>query len=449
LLTEQNTYTRVFSELAMPSMLAQLKSLESSSSVQEVIKLRAVAMDKGMSGGFGVDPSYWFSQSTARINLLKEMEDSMAAELVSIAKAHERSALIKLSILIFLLVLILASAFILTANIMKQLNRQVASLVEVMGAVIKDSDLTKRVTVYSEDELGQVAKGLNDTLANFSESMGRLSQSCNTLVDIAKDTSDVAKRSIAKLDTQQQKTTQVAAAVEELTSAVQQVAGNTQHSAEQANHASTVAHDGHDVVRASVESVNQLSVDVKKLSEVISKLHASSINISNVVEVISSVSDQTGLLALNAAIEAARAGEQGRGFAVVADEVRTLAQRTQTSTTEIATIIQDLQSEVEVAFLLVEANHEKMAQTVERTHNVEGTLEQIVKAVSEISDVANQIETASDEQSHVLRDVSSSITDIDNNSTDVSAAANEIGSAADGLLMMANQLKDMVKVYRV
>ena len=449
LLTEQNTYTRVFSELAMPSMLAQLKSLESSSSVQEVIKLRAVAMDKGMSGGFGVDPSYWFSQSTARINLLKEMEDSIAAELVSIAKAHERSALIKLSILIFLLVLILASAFILTANIMKQLNRQVASLVEVMGAVIKDSDLTKRVTVYSEDELGQVAKGLNDTLANFSESMGRLSQSCNTLVDIAKDTSDVAKRSIAKLDTQQQKTTQVAAAVEELTSAVQQVAGNTQHSAEQANHASTVAHDGHDVVRASVESVNQLSVDVKKLSEVISKLHASSINISNVVEVISSVSDQTGLLALNAAIEAARAGEQGRGFAVVADEVRTLAQRTQTSTTEIATIIQDLQSEVEVAFLLVEANHEKMAQTVERTHNVEGTLEQIVKAVSEISDVANQIATASDEQSHVLRDVSSSITDIDNNSTDVSAAANEIGSAADGLLMMANQLKDMVKVYRV
>lgn len=449
LLTEQNTYTRVFSELAMPSMLAQLQSLESSSSVQEVIKLRAVAMDKGMSGGFGVDPNYWFSQSTARINLLKEMEDSIAAELVSIAKAHERIALIKLSILIFLLVLILASAFILTASIMKQLNRQVASLVDVMGAVIKDSDLTKRVTVYSEDELGQVAKGLNDTLANFSESMGRLSQSCNTLVDIAKDTSDVAKRSIAKLDTQQQKTTQVAAAVEELTSAVQQVAGNTQHSAEQANHASTVAHDGHDVVRASVESVNQLSVDVKKLSEVISKLHASSINISNVVEVISSVSDQTGLLALNAAIEAARAGEQGRGFAVVADEVRTLAQRTQTSTTEIATIIQDLQSEVEVAFLLVEANHEKMAQTVERTHNVEGTLEQIVKAVSEISDVANQIATASDEQSHVLRDVSSSITDIDNNSTDVSAAANEIGSAADGLLMMANQLKDMVKVYRV
>jgi len=449
LVTEQDTYMRTFSGLAKPSMIKDLSAMESSSAVKEVMRLRALAKEKEADGGFAVDAKYWFSQATDRINQLKAMEDAIAADLINIAKSHEHTAFIKLGILIGLLILVLASSLILTTRIMKQLNRQVHSLVEVMKAVIDENDLTKRVTVYSEDELGQVALGLNKTLSNFSDSMSRLGQSCNTLVGIAKDTSDVASRSIVKLVAQQQKTTQVAAAVEELTSAVQQVAGNTQHSAEQANQASAIAHEGHDVVRASVESVNQLAGDVQQLSDLISKLHASSINISNVVEVINNVSDQTGLLALNAAIEAARAGEQGRGFAVVADEVRTLAQRTQTSTTEIATIIQDLQSEVEAAFTLVEANHEKMTHTVERTNNVEHSLEQIVLSVNEITNVANQIASASDEQSHVLRDVSSSITDIDSNSTEISSAASEIGSAADNLLAMANQLENMVKVYRV
>ncbi|WP_394165562.1 methyl-accepting chemotaxis protein [Neptunomonas phycophila] len=449
LVTEQDTYMRTFSGLAKPSMIKDLSAMASSSAVKEVMRLRALAKEKEADGGFAVDAKYWFSQATDRINQLKVMEDAIATDLINIAKSHEQTAFIKLVILIGLLILILASSLILTTKIMKQLNRQVRSLVEVMKAVIDENDLTKRVTVYSEDELGQVAIGLNKTLSNFSDSMSRLGQSCNTLVGIAKETSDVANRSIVKLVAQQQKTTQVAAAVEELTSAVQQVAGNTQHSAEQANQASAIAHEGHDVVRASVESVNQLAGDVQQLSDLISKLHASSINISNVVEVINNVSDQTGLLALNAAIEAARAGEQGRGFAVVADEVRTLAQRTQTSTTEIAAIIQDLQSEVEAAFTLVEANHEKMTHTVERTNNVEHSLEQIVLSVNEITNVANQIASASDEQSHVLKDVSSSITDIDSNSTEISSAASEIGSAADNLLAMANQLENMVKAYRV
>jgi methyl-accepting chemotaxis protein len=334
-------------------------------------------------------------------------------------------------------------------SIISGLNRQVASLSSVMSKVCHERDLRLRVEVYSQDELGHVAEGLNDTLANFSKAIDQLSNSCDRLVVIADETSDIVGHSVHKLHEQRERTTQVAAAVEEMSAAVQEVASNTANTADQANTASQMAHDGHEVVQASVASVNKLAGDVDLLSQLINKLHGSSTSISNVVEVIHHVSDQTGLLALNAAIEAARAGEQGRGFAVVADEVRTLAQRTQKSTAEISAIIDELQSEVEQAFTLVEANHVKMRETVDSTHNVERSLDTIVQEVTGIMDMSSQIATASEEQAAVIQDVSHNLTVIDDNSDEVATAAGQISNSAQNLAGMAHELKELVRSFKV
>lgn len=449
LVTEQNTYTTVFKGLASKAHVAELDKLSNDAAVIEVLRLREVATANYSSGGFAVDSVHWFKEATKRINLLKQFEDNLAKDLVANANSEASSAFQQFVIYAVLLLLNIGLVYGIGRSITLSLTRQVDSLSHVMDKVRESHDLTVRAEVLSRDELGLLAEGLNETLDEFANAIRQLSDSCTSLVSIADDTKSVVHKSTEKLTEQHDRTTQVAAAVEELSSAVQEVASNTSMTAEQANEASQIANAGHSVVQSSVDAVNALANDVSRLSEVIHKLHTSSINISNVVEVISSVSDQTGLLALNAAIEAARAGEQGRGFAVVADEVRTLAQRTQTSTSEIANIIQDLQAEVESAFKLVEDNHVKMRETVDRTHNVEGTLETIVNSVNTITDMANQIASASEEQAMVIQEASQNLTIIDHQSDEVAAASAHIDNAASQLASMTHQLKQLVNRFKV
>ncbi len=449
LVTEQNTYTAVYKGLATETNKELLAQVAKDPAVAEVERLRELATNQATSGGFGVDSVHWFKEATNRINLLKKFEDKLAVGLIAEANQENEDNFQKLVIYSVLFFANLIIVFIIGRSITTALTRQVDSLTKVMEKVRNDSDLTARAEVMSQDELGRLAEGLNHTLDEFSNAIRQFSDSCTSLVSIADETKTVVNHSTAKLTMQRERTTQVAAAVEELSSAVQEVASNTSMTAQQANAASNIAHEGHAVVQSSVDSVNSLADDVSQLSELIHKLHTSSINISNVVEVISSVSDQTGLLALNAAIEAARAGEQGRGFAVVADEVRTLAQRTQNSTSEIANIIQGLQAEVEAAFKLVEDNHVKMRETVDRTHNVEGSLETIVTSVNDITDMANQIASASEEQAMVIQEVSQNLTVIDNQSDEVVTASGQIESAATNLASMAHQLTQLIRRFKV
>ena len=449
LITEQNTYIQTFRELSSDNHVKLLAELESSNEVKEVVRLRKIATDKYSTGVFGVESVHWFDAATKRINALKKLEDRLAQDLIDQAEETSSRATMEFWFYASVLLVSLLVVFWITVSIVKGLLRQVTALSSTMDKVCNDHDLTARVEVYCHDEIGSVSEGFNKTLDNFSEAIRQLSNTCVELVSIADETDKVVNDSVCKIQVQREKTTQVATAVEELSAAVHEVASNTATSADQAVQANHVASDGHAIVQSSVKSVNQLAQDVKSLSELIHKLHSSSINISNVVEVISSVSDQTGLLALNAAIEAARAGEQGRGFAVVADEVRTLAQRTQQSTTEIATIIQELQAEVEEAFQLVEVNHQKMLDTVTSTHSVEDSLEAIVVAVSGITDMSNQIATASEEQAAVIQDVSMNLTDIDTGSIDVTHAAEQISISAQRLAEMTHQLKTLVSHFKI
>ena len=449
LVTEQNTYSRVFNGFASNKHKILFREFSNSGVVKEVERIRTIASDKAMTGGFNIESKYWFGESTKRINLLKKLEDILADDVIFDANTAQEKAYSAFVIYIVLLLSSLLVVIFIAYSIISGLNRQVASLSSVMSKVCHERDLRLRVEVYSQDELGHVAEGLNDTLANFSKAIDQLSNSCDRLVVIADETSDIVGHSVHKLHEQRERTTQVAAAVEEMSAAVQEVASNTANTADQANTASQMAHDGHEVVQASVASVNKLAGDVDLLSQLINKLHGSSTSISNVVEVIHHVSDQTGLLALNAAIEAARAGEQGRGFAVVADEVRTLAQRTQKSTAEISAIIDELQSEVEQAFTLVEANHVKMRETVDSTHNVERSLDTIVQEVTGIMDMSSQIATASEEQAAVIQDVSHNLTVIDDNSDEVATAAGQISNSAQNLAGMAHELKELVRSFKV
>ncbi|RVU32564.1 methyl-accepting chemotaxis protein [Neptunomonas marina] len=449
LVTEQNLFAAQFFDLATPEHKAILKSVQNSVEAKNVQTYRDVAMANASKGGFGRESTEWFKAATQRINLLKKTEDKLAADLISAANAYRDQQIERLALFAIVFVVTLLVVITMSWLIIRGLHRQMDSLSQVMARVSEQKDLTGRVTVYGNDELGQVANALNETLDHFSDAIRQLNSSCATLVGIADETREAVNHSSSKLEDQRARTTQVAAAVEELSVSVKEVAGSTVAAAERSGHASSLASSGRDTVKASVASVNNLSTDIQHLSDVVGRLNDSSVNISNVIDVINGVSDQIGLLSLNAAIEAARAGEQGRGFAVVADEVRTLAQRTQNSTTEIAEIIQELQREVGVAFKLVEQNLAKMRDTVEHTNHVEISLDEIVGSVSHITDMSNQIAAASEEQAAVIEDASHSLTVIDHNADDVVSAGDQIRSSADRLAEMSLELQGLVRKFVV
>jgi len=188
--------------------------------------------------------------------------------------------------------------------------------------------------------------------------------------------------------------------------------------------------------------IQQLAQQLQHSGEQVQHLHEETTSVGKVLEVITSIAEQTNLLALNAAIEAARAGEAGRGFAVVADEVRTLASRTQQSTGEIQAIIQRLQSGAQDAVEAMKASGELVEQNLSHIGQASEALETIVAAVDGINGMNTQIATAAEEQSQVAQEIDQRITQVSvlaQRSQEETASVMQASAAIEGEVSQLNQ----------
>ncbi|KPY01020.1 Methyl-accepting chemotaxis protein, partial [Pseudomonas amygdali pv. mori] len=263
---------------------------------------------------------------------------------------------------------------------------------------LADGDLSARVQVVSKDEVADIGNGLNLMAEAFSSSISHMDRTSYELSDVAARLGTSIGLAKQSMNAQQAETEQVATAINEMTASVADVAQNTEGAASAADEANTASRNGLRIMHQAHTTIQALADEVEVSAQKVQALALHSQSIGGVIQVISTIADQTNLLALNAAIEAARAGEQGRGFAVVADEVRTLASRTQASTEEIRSIIQQLQSATDAAVQQMQAGQHKAQACISAASEASGSLSSISEGVERIVEMNTQIASAAVQQ---------------------------------------------------
>ncbi|WP_426359878.1 methyl-accepting chemotaxis protein [Pseudocolwellia sp. HL-MZ19] len=449
LISEQNTYFQNFKDLSTTENTQFYSQAMQKPAAIEVERLRQVVIKKSAEGEFGIDESYWFEQATGRIKQLKEVENTLGTSLIALtheirSDANQSLILSIVSVLIISLLVILISL-----AVINDLNNRIKDLLSVLGKVREENDLTVRAQYNDKSELGTISNVLNLTLEKFSNTLSEISGSSISLASEAEETAQTCEYSFKNIEEQQAEIALVATSIEELSVTVKEVAMNTKSAVDAAKDADKGANAGLDIVKISYRSIEALAEDISDLSVKITSLHESSLNITNIVDVIKSVAEQTNLLALNAAIEAARAGEQGRGFAVVADEVRTLAQRTQQSTNEIESFISELQGNANLAFGVIENSQSKANDAVVNSKNVEQVLSNITQSVNHIFSLTEQVATAAEQQAVVTQDVAKSVVNIEDASLGSVTGAKQIATTAQHQAQLAASLQDTVNSFKV
>lgn len=375
--------------------------------------------------------------------------DSQWAMIVEVDEAEAFATKHQLQMIAIMILIAAAVAITLVGSwLARSISRPIAAIAVDAEAVAK-GDLTTRIVVTQNDEVGilqqsmaDMVKGLRDTVANISDSASQQAAAAEELAATTEQTSQIVAQ-------QHQSTDQVASAINEMTATVREVSQNTALAAEAASGAQKQVLSGSNVVDRTVGGIRSLAETLEGSMVMIKELEDGATNIAGILDVIKGIADQTNLLALNAAIEAARAGEQGRGFAVVADEVRSLAQSTQTSASEIESMIEKLQAGATNSAESMTQGVKQADTLATQAQEVTDALAEIRTSVDTIGDMNLQIASAAEEQSAVAEDIGSNAEEISNMSEQTGQGAQQIAATSEELAQLATSLNEQVSQFKV
>ncbi len=331
-------------------------------------------------------------------------------------------------------------------SIVKPIRQVVERLNDIASG---EGDLTQRLEVKSQDEIGQLSKGFNLFLDKLQHTIKEVIHTTEQVASTTSQAKASASSTRESSESQFKEVDLVATAAEEMTQTSGLVVQNAEVAVDAACEANRSAQQGQQVIELSAGEMRKLVERMSSAVPIVEELAKNNGNITEILSVIEGISEQTNLLALNAAIEAARAGEQGRGFAVVADEVRNLASRTQSSVGEIRAVIDKVHAGTQDVVEAIQEGNILANDTALHVQKAVEDLGSIFTSIEAISDMNSQIVRAAEEQQSVSGEVNQSVVNIRDLSAKIleqAAASEQVGSEIDQLSQQQKKLVNQFKV---
>jgi methyl-accepting chemotaxis protein len=353
-----------------------------------------------------------------------------------------------MSVLMFVVPMVIGAVILFIFVLRWMLGGPIAKLVAKFQHIVETLDLSQRVEVKSDDEIGQLGSWFNKLVGKMHDVISEVAGASSEVAAASTEIAASAEQIASGASEQSQQITQVSSAVEEMSASVVEVARKSADAANSANESGRIATEGGDVVDQTITGMRSINDAVSSSAQSVQELGKRGEQIGEVITVINDIADQTNLLALNAAIEAARAGEHGRGFAVVADEVRKLADRTTKATEEIAGSIQAIQDETTIAVQKMNNGTDEVTTGVEKAEKAGEALKQIVASAQDVSAMVQSIAAAAEEQSAASEEVSRNIEQIAAVTRQTSEGTNQAAAAATQLSQRAETLQQLVGQFK-
>ena len=376
--------------------------------------------------------------------------DGIEAQIVQVqSEIDKRISTIITSIMVVaavLLVIFGVAGVVLSNTFLRPLQQIKDNLDDIAAG---EGDLTRRLPINGDDELGQLAGSFNRFVEKIHGLVRQIVDMTGQLTELVNQASAQAQRSEQAMERQRHETDQVATAINEMSAAAHEVAQSAQGAAEAAQKTDTEGQAAKQVVDGSIARIHTLVQDIRDSGLSLDTLQKDVSSIVSVLDVIRSIAEQTNLLALNAAIEAARAGEAGRGFAVVADEVRALASRTQQSTQEIQGMIDRLQKGTQDAVTSMRRSSDAGDVTSEQANRAGTSLDAIAQLIGTINAMNAQIASAAEEQTAVAEEINRSVHKIAVAVDSVADETQQGAHTARNLAGLGERLGALVRQFRI
>lgn len=328
--------------------------------------------------------------------------------------------------------------------------RPLTEMTDLVASIAEgEGDLTRQLSISNRDETGKLSGLLNTFIEKLRNLIQQLLPVGSHVSSLSAEGRRISEETSSQMVEQQQLIEEMVSAVTEMAASAQQIAGNAERTSQFVQQANEAAGSGAGLVQKTAVSINNVSESVRQSEAALLELERNSDGIAEILSVIQGIAEQTNLLALNAAIEAARAGEKGRGFAVVADEVRALASRTQDATVDIHEKLNTLHQGNKEVSAAMELSGQQVTETVGLAQQAEAVLNDISKAIEEVTEMTLQTASATEEQSVVCEQVSNNLSQVSHLVQQTTEGAQQLSRVGNELDQAASGLENRLSLFKV